>query len=80
MRSAPVDYSTQEIESFLPSGWSLAGPPGSWDGKRGAWSVLVRDGAEQEWKLAVKGAEAEKRGRLDALKRAADELYRNALG
>lgn len=80
MRVAPVDYPRQEIESFLPSGWSLAGPPGGWDGRRGVWSVLVRDGADQEWKLEVKGAEVEKRGRLEALKRAADELYRDALG
>jgi len=80
MRVAPVAYSTPEIESFLPSGWSLDGPPGGWDGKRGVWSVAVRDGADQEWKLEVKGAEADKRGRLEALKLAADGLYRDALG
>ena len=77
--AAPVRYVRQEIDSFLPSGWSLAGPPGTWDARRGEWSAVVRDGADQEWKLMVKGAEAARRGRLEALKRAVDELYREAL-
>ncbi len=80
MRSAPVRYLAQEIESFLPSGWSLGEEPGRWDGLRAVWAITVRDGAEQDWRLAVSGAEAAKRGRLAALKRAVDELYREALG
>ena len=79
MRVAPVSYLEQEIQSFLPSGWGLVEPAGSWDARRGVWSVRVQDGADQEWRLEVQGAAAARSGRLEALQQAIDELYRAAL-
>lgn len=76
-----IGYNLQELRSYLPTGWSL--PPaaaGSWDAKRGSWSIRVLDGAEMDWDLVVKGKDAADVGRIEALRRAFDKLFRERLG
>ena len=75
-----LSYVTDEVKSYLPSGWSLSPDGGRWDDKKGAWSIQVFDVADQDWQVAVKAADAEKLGRLEALKRAMDRVYREGLG
>lgn len=78
--SEPVDYIRSEIESYLPSGWTMAADLGTWDARKGLWSTLVRDSAEMEWELAVGAEAAAKTGRIEALRLAMDKLYRERLG
>jgi|CXWL01.1.fsa_nt_gi hypothetical protein len=78
--SEPVDYIRTEIESYLPSGWTLAADLGTWDDRKGRWSTLLRDSAEMEWELAVGADAAAKTGRIEALRLAMDKLYRERLG
>lgn len=75
-----LSYVTDEIKSYLPSGWSLGQESGRWDPGKKTWSIRVFDGADQDWQVAVESAEAEKVGRLPALKRAMDGVYREGLG
>lgn len=75
-----LSYIADEIKSYLPSGWSLTQDAGRWDAKARAWSIRVLDVADQDWKVAVKAADAEKLGRLEALKRAMDRVWREGLG
>jgi hypothetical protein len=78
-RTATLSYLPLEVESLLPSGWILAPQPGGWDARRGVWRQSVLDPARVERELAVPAAEAERLGRLPALRREIDRLYRNAL-
>jgi hypothetical protein len=80
--AAPISYTRIEIESFLPSGWGLSAevPEGRWEPQEQAWRTTVRDGAGFEWPLVVAAAEARDAGRLEALRRAFDRLFRGRLG
>ncbi|HEY8146244.1 MAG TPA: hypothetical protein VIG06_26365 [Kofleriaceae bacterium] len=75
-----LSYVPDEIKSYLPSGWSLAAENGRWDAAKSTWTIQVFDVADHDWQVAVKSAEAEKMGRLEALKRAMDRVYREGLG
>jgi hypothetical protein len=76
-----LSYLPVELHSYLPSGWNLgAVERRRFDERRGVWSAPVVDGAEQEWELVVKADDAARLGRLPALRRAMDRLYREALG
>jgi hypothetical protein len=90
----PLGYTEDEIRSYLPSGWRLAaaeGPNaelsprtfGHWDAARRVWRMRVLDNVDFDWPLVVKAADAAKlgaSGRLEALRRAMDKLYRERLG
>lgn len=78
--SLPVRFIREEIVGSLPSGWGLVGDLGSWDRRRATWSVAVYDSADNAWDIAVSGADAERLGRIEALQRAIDRVYREALG
>ena len=79
--SEPLTFLPIELKSYLPPGWGLIDESGGhWDGRRHAWSTEVYDPADNSWTLRVSSAEAEKLGRLAALKQAVDVLYREALG
>lgn len=80
MTSRALSYVVDEVRSYLPSGWSLTEPAGRWDAKRRAWTIGVLDGADQDWTVAVKAADAEALGRMEALKRAMDRVWREGLG
>lgn len=77
-----ISYTRHEILDYLPGGWSLADPAnsGAWDPRRRRWEVTLRDIADVDWQLCVDGKTAAKAGRIEALKRAVDTLYRSALG
>jgi hypothetical protein len=80
-RSDPLRYTETEIRSFLPTGWSLAGDPtGSWDPKKRVWRATVLDNVDFDWPVVVDPADAASLGRLEALRRAMDRVYRERLG
>jgi len=80
MTNRSLTYVPDEIKSYLPSGWSLIDEAGRWDPKRATWTIRVLDVADQDWPVAVKAADAEKLGRMAALKLAMDRVYREGLG
>ena len=80
MTQHALSYIPDEIKSYLPSGWSLVADSGRWDAKRAIWTIRVLDVADQDWPLAVKAADADKLGRMAALKVAMDRVYREGLG
>ena len=81
MSEAPnrLSYTEIELRSYLPSGWGIrSGSVGSWDAAKGAWKIEVYDSADNHWPLIVDGRKAAN-GRLEALRKSVDELYRKAL-
>lgn len=79
--SEPLTFLPIEVKSYLPSGWGLIDEHGGrWDARRRAWSTEVYDLADNNWTIEVSAVDADKLGRLAALKLAVDELYREALG
>lgn len=78
--SEPIDYIRTEIESYLPTGWTLAADLGTWDAKKDRWTTTLRDSAHMEWELGVGAGDAAKDGRIEALRKAMDKLHRERLG
>jgi hypothetical protein len=90
----PLGYTEDEVRSFLPSGWRLAASEpapaeiapltfGHWDAGKGVWRMRVVDNVDFDWPLVVRAADAAKfgtNGRLEALRRAMDKLFRERLG
>jgi hypothetical protein len=77
----PLIYTETEIRSYLPTGWDLAGSPeGAWDPKKKSWQISVLDNVEFDWPVIVKADDAGSQGRLEALRRAMDVVYRERLG
>ncbi|HXO20793.1 MAG TPA: hypothetical protein VOA87_12825 [Thermoanaerobaculia bacterium] len=77
----PLRYTESEVRSYLPSGWHLAGDPqGNWDAKKKSWRVQVLDNVDFDWPVVVGADEAASLGRLEALRRAVDRVYRERLG
>ncbi len=77
-----LHYHRTEIESFLPTGWSLNATAGEngWNAETQSWLISLFDGADFEWPLAVKASDASRLGRIEALKAAIDRTYRARLG
>lgn len=74
----PLIYTDVELDSYIPSGWSLAeGRERGWNEKDGAFRFVVLDGSELDWELVVPLAETRRHGRIEALRRAVDDLDRN---
>ncbi|MCM2270844.1 MAG: hypothetical protein NDJ75_12135 [Thermoanaerobaculia bacterium] len=77
----PLSYTDVEIRSYLPSGWGISpGSQGGWNAEQKRWSIEVYDGADNQWTVAVAGADADAGGRIAALKTAIDRLTRKQLG
>ncbi len=80
--ASQIRFTRRELLDLLPSGWlpvaDSASEAGSSAGE--GWQARVRDGADQEWELRVRGRDCERLGRLEALRRAIDRLQREALG
>ena len=77
----PLTYTETEIRSFLPTGWDLAGDgTGNWDAKKKTWQISVLDNVDFDWPVVVKADDAGSQGRLEALRRAMDVVYRERLG
>jgi hypothetical protein len=79
--SEPIGYTETEVRSYLPTGWDLAGnPEGSWDAKKKVWRATVIDNVDFDWPVEVKATEASSLGRIEALRRAMDRVFRERLG
>ena len=79
--SDAVQYIDEELRSFLPSGWELAdGGAAEWDAGRQALTLRVIDNVKFDWPVVVRAGDAARHGRLEALRRAMDEVYRDRLG
>lgn len=78
-RARPLSYVEEELNSFLPTGWRLL-DGGTWDEKRRALRFRVIDNVDFDWPVTVTAAEAEEHGRLGALERAMDHVFRERLG
>lgn len=77
----PFDYTLDELKSYLPTGWELLdGGAAAWDSKQGALTLRVLDNVDFDWPVTVTAAAAEKHGRLVALQRAMDDVFRARLG
>jgi hypothetical protein len=72
----PVIYTDVELESYLPAGWTLAEEGGDWDAAKGTFRCKVIDLCDLDWELAIPRTNVEKLGRIQALRRAVDELDR----
>ena len=82
IKEQALHYHRTEIESFLPTGWSLdeGAADTGWNAARGSWLASLFDGVDFAWPLVVKAADASKLGRIEALKAAIDHAYRARLG
>jgi hypothetical protein len=79
--TSPLSYTETEIRSYLPTGWSLTEDgPGAWDPKKKVWRTMVIDNVEFDWPVEVKTDEASSLGRLEALRKAIDRVFRERLG
>lgn len=77
----PIGYTETEIRSFLPTGWNLMGTPGgTWDAKQKVWRTTLLDNVDFDWPLEVKTGDVSSHGRMEALRRAMDRVYRERLG
>lgn len=77
----PFDYDFDELRSYLPSGWELLeGGRASWDARKKALTLRVIDDVDFDWPVTVTAAEADEHGRLEALRRAMDDIFRARLG
>ena len=80
--ATPIHFTRIEVESYLPSGWTLpAGDSiGDWDADAGCWRGRVTDGVDFDWPLEVSAAAVQEKGRQAALKDAIDGVHRGRLG
>jgi hypothetical protein len=70
-------YTSIEIRSTLPTGWSVSpGSPGTWDSRRGTWSIELLDGSDLSWSVRVRKSDADVLGKQEALRRATDRAVR----
>jgi len=77
----PLRYTESEVRSFLPTGWDLVGEPeGRWDDRKRTWRATIIDNVDFDWPVTVGADEAQQLGRLEALRRAFDRVYRERLG
>lgn len=72
----PLTYTDVELESYLPAGWVLGDPEPHWEDDKESFHATVLDGSELDWDLWIPKAEADRHGRIEALRRAVDELDR----
>jgi hypothetical protein len=80
--TASIRYNDLEVSGYLPSGWTLGASIESaqWNTRRRTWTLRVTDPAQVEWDLVVREQDVEKHGRIEALRRAVDQVYRTGLG
>jgi hypothetical protein len=77
----PLQYTEEEVRSYLPTGWDVGrSGAGEWDPRDRVWRLTVIDNVDFDWEVEVEADEAAKRGRLEALRRAMDKVFRERLG
>jgi len=71
-----IRYTPSEIRSYLPTGWQLAPgeTSGHWDPAQRVWTLTVLDGSHLEWPVTVEPAQAQRLGRLEALRHRLESL------
>lgn len=72
----PLSYSSIEVRSYLPPGWNLEQAEGTFEERRRCWQIEVQDVSELVSTLEVNQKQAEKLGRIPALRAAIDQLVR----
>lgn len=78
---SPLQYTETEIRSYLPTGWDLLGDSqGAWDAKKKVWRARVIDNVDFDWPVEVKPDAAGRLGRLEALRVAMNQVFRERLG
>jgi hypothetical protein len=81
MKTNELNYTETEVKSYLPTGWSLnRDGAGTWDAKKKVWQLRVLDGVDFDWPVVVKSDDAGSLGRLEALGRALNTVFRERLG
>lgn len=76
-----LSYTETEIRSYLPTGWGLTEDGvGSFDAKKKVWRTMVIDNVDFDWPVEVKPSEVDSLGRLEALRKAIDRVFRERLG
>jgi hypothetical protein len=74
-------YTDEELRSYLPTGWELIdGGEAAWDEKRRATTLRVLDNVHFDWPVTVRAGEVDRVGRLEALRLAFDQVFRDRLG
>ena len=76
--TAMLSYSPIEVRSYLPSGWNLEESEGAFVAEENSWQVDIQDVGELVSTLTVKKIDADRLGRIPALRAAIDRLYRSA--
>lgn len=74
--STDLSYSPIEVHSYLPPGWNVEQDEGHFDDRRQRWSIDVQDVSELVSKLEVKVKDADRLGRIPALRAAIHALVR----
>ena len=81
MKTNELNYTETEVKSYLPTGRSLTRDgAGKWDPKKEVWQLRVLDGVDFDWPVVVKSDDASSLGRLEALGRAMNAVFRERLG
>jgi len=76
-----LSYLPIEVRSYLPGGWVLPESElGAWDAKDKVWTIRVMDGADARHTVQVAADAAGSVGRMEALRKAVDSIYRKSLG
>ena len=79
--SPPFDYTLDELRSYLPTGWELLeGGAAAWNPKGKALTLRVLDGVDFDWPVTVAAGAVAEHGRLEALRRAMDDVFSARLG
>lgn len=78
--TSPLSYTETEIRSYLPTGWNLSEGTGAWDPKKKVWRTMVLDNVEFDWPVEVTPDEASSLGRIEAMRKAIDRVFRERLG
>lgn len=78
--ASPFDYTSDELRSYLPSGWEVLSGRAAWDAKKQALTVRILDNVDFDWPVTVTAAAAGEHGRLEALRLAMDDTFRSRLG
>ena len=71
-----LSYSTLELQSYLPAGWNLESADGEYEAGRERWRISIQDVSELVSTLAVNQQDADRLGRIPALRAAIDRLVR----
>jgi hypothetical protein len=80
-REDQPSYTPDELKSYLPSGWNLvADGETTWDEKKRRLTFRVMDNVDFDWPVTVSEKDVSRHGRMGALERAMDVVYRDRLG